>query len=44
MQLHKCMQAGNPTLSINLYIMFINDEYNSYVAFDGKTKSYKSLL
>ena len=35
MQLYKCIQVGNPQLSINLYIMFVNNEYNSHVVFDA---------
>ena len=36
MQLYKCIQVYNPP--INLYIMVINNEYNSYIVLDGKTK------
>ena len=38
MQLYRCIQVHNPPLPINLYIMGVNNEYNSHIAFDGKTK------
>ena len=38
MQLHKCIQVGNPQLSINLYIMDVNNDYNSHIVFDGNIK------
>ena len=38
MQLYRCIQVNNPSLPINLYIMNVNNEYNSHIVFDGKTK------
>ena len=38
MQLYGCIQVHNPSLLINLYIMDINNEYNSHIVFDGKIK------
>ena len=38
MQLYRCIQVYNPQLPINLYIMGVNNEYNSHIVFDGKTK------
>ena len=38
MQLYRCIQVNNPSLPINLYIMVVNNEYNSHIAFDGKSK------
>ena len=38
MQLYRCIQVHNPPLLINFYIMGVNNEYNSYIVFDGKTK------
>ena len=38
MQLYKCIQVHNPPLPINLYIMVVNNEYNSHIVFDRKTK------
>ena len=38
MQLYRCIQVHNPPLPINLYIMGVNNEYNSYIVLDGKIK------
>ena len=38
MQLYKCIQIHNSPSPINLYIMVVNNEYNSHIVFDGKTK------
>ena len=38
MQLYRCIQVNNSPLPINLYIMVVNNEYNSHRVFDGKTK------
>ena len=38
MQLYRCIQIHNSLLPINLYIMVVNNEYNSHIVFDGKTK------
>ena len=38
MQLYKCIQVHNPPSPINLYIMVVNNEYNSHIVFNGKTK------
>ena len=40
MQLHEYIQVTNPSLSINLHMLFVNNEYNSHVVFYGKTKSF----
>ena len=42
MQSYGCIQAHNPPLPSNLYIMGVNNEYNSDIVFDGKTKRYKT--
>ena len=31
-----CIQVHNPLLLINLYIMVVNNEYNSHIVFDEK--------
>ena len=38
MQLYRCIQVNNPPSPINLYIMVVNNEYNSHIVFDGNTK------
>ena len=38
MQLYGCIQVNNLPLPINLYVMVINNKYNSHIVFDGKTK------
>ena len=43
MQLYRCIQVNNPPLPINLYIIVVNNEYNSHIVFDGKTKRYASF-
>ena len=40
MQLYGCIQVHNPSLLINLYIMDVNNKYNSHIVFDGKIKRY----
>ena len=44
MQLYECIQDGNPPLPINLYIMVLNNKYNSHVVFDEKSEIYKSFI
>ena len=43
MTILECIQVGNQPLYINLYTMLVNNDYNSHVVFDRKTKSYKPL-
>ena len=43
MQLYGCIQVNNLPLPINLYVMVINNKYNSHIVFDGKTKKYTSF-
>ena len=38
MQLYRCIQFHNPPSPINLYIMVVNNEYNSHIVSDRKTK------
>ena len=38
MQLYGCIQVNNLPLPINLYVMVINNKYNSHIVFDGKIK------
>ena len=44
MQLYRCIQVCNPPLPINLYIMGVNNEYNSHIVFDGKTKRCTTFI
>ena len=38
MHLYKCIQVHNSPLPINLYIIGVNNEYNSHIIFYKKTK------
>ena len=44
MQLYRCIQVHNPPLPITLYIMGVNNEYNSYIVFNGKTKRCTTFI